>query len=122
MTSLSRTRLAAAFAALLSAAPVASQDAGIPPELNASRQLREVAGSLAPLAETGSGITRDAGGIAVIEHDGSNYDRTLAGGTLNYAARAAVALRFYQSHPDDYDFLVVFTSFDFNTDGALAFH
>src|SRR6185295_9437687 len=40
----------------------------------------------------------------------------------NYAARAAVAQRFYQTHGDFYDFLVVFTNFEFETREATAFH
>ena len=34
---------------------------------------------------------------------------------------AAVAQRFYQTHEDAYDFLVVFTNFNFDLDGAFAF-
>ncbi|HEY2946701.1 MAG TPA: CARDB domain-containing protein, partial [Vicinamibacteria bacterium] len=61
--------------------------------------------------------------MAIIEHDGSNYDATESDGiTPNYAARAAVARRFYESHGDFYDFLVVFTNFQFNTAEASAFH
>ena len=33
----------------------------------------------------------------------------------------AIAQRFYQTHEDVYDFLVVFTNFDFNLDGAFAY-
>ena len=88
-----------------------------------ARRLRQLAGRLAPLPDTGSGITRDVGSIAIIEHDGSNYDATESDGiTPNYAARAAVARRFYEAHGDLYDFLVVFTNFEFRTAEALAFH
>src|SRR3989442_1498339 len=88
-----------------------------------ARRLRQLAGRLAPLRDTGSGITRDVGSIAIVEHDGSNYDATEADGiTPNYAARAAVARRFYEGHGDLYDFLVVFTNFEFKTAEALAFH
>jgi len=41
---------------------------------------------------------------------------------LNYEARARVGLRFYETHPDAYDFLVVFTNFEFETSGSTAFH
>ncbi len=34
---------------------------------------------------------------------------------------AAIAQRFYQTHEDVYDFLIVFTDFDFDMDGAFAF-
>src|SRR5262245_14920066 len=92
----------------------------------ASRRLQQRGATLAPLLDTGSGITRDVGSIAIIEHDGSNYDATEADGTANYAPRGAVAQRFYQTHGDFYDFLMVFTNFKFKTDlyghGAIAFH
>jgi subtilase family serine protease/flagellar hook assembly protein FlgD len=74
------------------------------------------------VAETGSGVARDVGGIAILEHDGSNYDARLPNGKPNYEARAAVGRRFYETHPDAYDFLVVFTNFEFKTDDATAFH
>jgi hypothetical protein len=38
-----------------------------------------------------SGISRDVGHIAIIEHDGAGYDRNLPDGTPNYDARAPVA-------------------------------
>ena len=83
---------------------------------------RQRARALAPLAETASGITRDLGALAVIEHDGSSYDMFEADGvTPNEAARARVARRFYETHGDNYDFLVVFTNFEFSTPGLLAF-
>ena len=43
------------------------------------------------------------------------------GVTPNEAARARVARRFYETHGDNYDFLVVFTNFEFSTPGLLAF-
>ena len=68
------------------------------------------------------GLTRDAGDIAIVEHDGSNYDSHLEGGELNVDARDWVGQRFFETHGDDYDFLVVFTNFDFETKDATAFH
>jgi subtilase family serine protease/flagellar hook assembly protein FlgD len=68
-----------------------------------------------------SGIDRDVGNIAVIEHEGGDYAKDLSPGVPNYDARAAVARRFYETHGDDYDFLVVFTNFEFDTGPALAF-
>jgi subtilase family serine protease/flagellar hook assembly protein FlgD/fibronectin type 3 domain-containing protein len=86
------------------------------------RSARQRARSLAPLAATDSGITRDIGPLAVVEHDGSSYDMFEADGvTPNEAARARVARRFYETHGDNYDFLVVFTNFEFSTPGLLAF-
>ncbi len=91
------------------------------------RQLRSQAAEVAPLASAASSsITRDVGSIAVIEHDGTAYDAT-ANGVPNYAPRASVAKTFYETHGDFYDFLVVFTSFEFDTTkpsggSAIAFH
>src|SRR5262245_59864285 len=94
--------------------------------LAGARRLQEHAQSLGPLPDSGSGITRDVDSIAIIEHDGSNYDATDADGVPNYAARVSVTQRFYQTHGDFYDFLVVFTNFEFKTRvgsvDALAFH
>lgn len=81
--------------------------------LTAARALKA---GITPLAPGSAGLTRDVGQIAVIEHDGSNYDKG------NLEARAAVAQRFYQTHGDNYDFLVVFTNFEFETGTAIAFH
>jgi subtilase family serine protease/Tol biopolymer transport system component/flagellar hook assembly protein FlgD/fibronectin type 3 domain-containing protein len=86
----------------------------------AARRLRQVEGSLEPLPD--SGITRDVGQIAVVEHDGSVYDARLPDDTLNYEARTRVGHRFYETHADEYDFLVVFTNFEFETNDATAFH
>src|SRR6185436_15581432 len=109
---------------LATAAPLAGADTQDP--VAAARRLQERAAQLGPLPDTGSGITRDVGSIAVIEHDGSNYDAADPDGTPRYTARAPVAQRFYQTHGDNYDFLVVFTNFEFDThiDGgsAIAFH
>jgi subtilase family serine protease/flagellar hook assembly protein FlgD len=79
-------------------------------------------GAATGTAETGSAVARDVGEIAIIEHDGSDYDARLPGGEPNYEARAVVGRRFYETHPDAYDFLVVFTNFAFQTDDATAFH
>jgi hypothetical protein len=122
-------RLAAAATLLVLSSAIGLQSAS-PADgadsVAAARRLREQAATLAPLPDTGSGITRDVGSIAVIEHDGSNYDAADPDGTPRYAARAPVAQRFYQTHGDNYDFLVVFTNFEFDThiDGgsAIAFH
>jgi subtilase family serine protease/flagellar hook assembly protein FlgD len=109
------------LAALLFATAAVATDRLNPVE--GARRLRQLAGSLAPLPDTASGITRDVGSIAIIEHDGSDYHAFEDDGfTPNYAARAAVARRFYQTHGDFYDFLVVFTNFEFETKEATAFH
>jgi subtilase family serine protease len=109
-----------ALASLLVASAIARADAVDP--VAAAKRLRQTAASIEPLPETGSGITRDVGSIAVIEYDDRSYDRNLPDGTPNYAARVPVALRFYEDHGDLYDFLVVFTNFEFDTAGATAFY
>src|SRR5262245_19248122 len=96
----------ACFATCLIATSAAATDTLNP--IEGSRRLRQPGGRISALSDSGSGITRDVGSIAVIEHDGSNYDaREDDGVTPNYAARAAVTRRFYESHGDFYDFLVV---------------
>lgn len=111
---------AAASAAWLSAA---TADAGNPGDVAAaSRRLRERAAALELPQPVTPGLTRDVGAIAVVEHDGTDYSKTEPDGTPNYAARARVARRFYEAHGDRYDFLLVFTNFAFDTDGAVAFH
>ena len=70
-------------------------------------QLRAMAASV--------GSSSDIGNLTVIEF-GGEYDRDLA------EPRQLVAQRFYQDHPDDYDFLIVFTTFEFETAGAHAFY
>src|SRR5262245_66422027 len=57
-----------------------------------------------------------------MEHDGSDYSRDEADGTPNYTPRAALAQRFYATHGDFYDFLIVFTNFEFETGNAVAFY
>ena len=59
--------------------------------------------------------------VSVINFAG-NYDASLPDGSLNAEARAVVAQEFYRTHADEYDFLVVFSGFEFDTGEALAFH
>ncbi|MBL4674281.1 MAG: terpene cyclase/mutase family protein, partial [Arenicella sp.] len=66
-------------------------------------------------------FVEDIDGISVIKFSG-NYDRDDSTGKTNAAARAVVAKEFYRSHSDDYDFLVVFSDFEFDTGSAVAFH
>ena len=86
----------------------------------ASRRLKEH--TLAPLVRTATGITRDLGALAIVEHDGSDYSRLEPDGTPNYAARARVTRAFYEDHGDLYDFVAVFTNFPFDAAGAVGFH
>ncbi|GAB2191576.1 hypothetical protein MAH1_31840 [Sessilibacter sp. MAH1] len=64
---------------------------------------------------------RDRDQVTVMEFTG-NLDRSLSGGEFNAAARAVIAQEFYEHHSDTYDFLVVFSSFEYDTGDALAFH
>ena len=63
----------------------------------------------------------DVNHISVMRFSG-NYDRDLEGGVFNRAARATVAREFYKNHPDNYDFIVTFTSFEIETGEAVAFY
>lgn len=55
-----------------------------------------------------AGYSAAAPHVPVIQHDGSDYSRGTAAGTL---ARQLVAQRFYETHSDQYDFLIVFPTF-----------
>lgn len=57
--------------------------------------------------------SHDVGNLTVIEFSG-DYSRA------NTAARQQVAQLFYQRHPDRYDTLIVFSTFEFDTGGATA--
>ncbi len=114
-----------ALAALLLLAPLAgaaprrpgSPGAGHPEDsFQLDRPLRTKAES-GPFA---AHFREDRRGVAVLEFTGS-YDLKL-GGQLNAEARAVVAREFFATHPDRYDFLVVFTGFELDTGTALAFH
>src|SRR5262249_13837453 len=59
--------------------------------------------------------------ISIIEFSG-NYDKDLPNGDPNSGPRAVIAREFFRTHPDNYDFLVVFSSFEFPTPGAVAFY
>ena len=61
------------------------------------------------------GATQDIGNVTVMELSG-DYDLGLD------APRQQVAARFYATHPDQYDFLIVFTTFEFPTGEAVAFY
>jgi subtilase family serine protease/flagellar hook assembly protein FlgD/fibronectin type 3 domain-containing protein len=64
---------------------------------------------------------RDEGNLAVIEHDGSSYDRTLPDGSLNTEPRERIVKEFLRTHGDFYDFIVIFTNFDFPRGDSTAF-
>lgn len=80
-------------------------------------------GVLAPFPETGAfsaTFREDRGAISIIELAG-NYDREV-NGEGNVEPRAVVAREFFRTHVDDYDFLITFTTFEFDTRDAMAFH
>ncbi|WP_386065400.1 CARDB domain-containing protein [Tahibacter sp. UC22_41] len=104
-----RSRLplcAVAALAMLCAAATAADDCV---------QIPDPAAGLTKAAATAAGPAVDIGNVTVIELDG-DY------GKENSAPRMAVARRFYETHPDRYDFLVVFTTFEFEMGDARAFH
>jgi len=77
-----------------------------------------------PPPQTGAYLAEfveDRGHVSVINFSG-NYDAHLSGGSLNAEARAVVAKEFYRNHADEYDFLVVFSAFEFDSGEAVAFH
>lgn len=115
--------MAVALATLsLPAAAQAGMGDGGADELRAARRLRQRAATLRSRDNPLRAPDQDVGQVVVMEHDGSDYSRSEPDGTPNYGPRAALAQRFYQSHGDFYDFLVVFTNFEFDTGPALAFH
>lgn len=65
------------------------------------------------LGADGPRFDEDRGHLAIVEHDGTPYDAVHADGTPNPEPRAAVASEFIRTHGDFYDFLVIFTNFDF---------
>jgi len=93
-----------------------SQDGVIFPKINVvqakKQQLKEI---------TNTYFLHDIGNIAVIQFEG-NYDINTANGEFNIGPRLAVTNTFYENHDDTYDFLVVFTEFEFNTGDFVAFY
>ncbi|MEJ2066267.1 MAG: hypothetical protein P8X74_23815, partial [Reinekea sp.] len=76
-----------------------------------------------PIPETGAfsaSFREDRGAVTIIDFAG-NYDKEI-NGLPNHEPRAVVAREFLRTHVDEYDFLVVFTTFEFETGEALAFH
>lgn len=57
----------------------------------------------------------DRGNVSILSVRG-NYARSVP------SARTEVARRFFESHGDDYDFLVVFSTFEFDSGESLAFY
>ena len=54
----------------------------------------------------------DHGNVTVMEVSG-NYDANNPDGSTNTDPRKEIAKEFYRLHKDEYDFLVIFSNFDF---------
>lgn len=65
----------------------------------------------------------DHGNVTVMEVTG-NYDAKNPDGSTNSDPRQAISKEFFRTHKDDYDFLVIFSNFDFKMPGneAKAFY
>lgn len=61
----------------------------------------------------------DIDNVTVMEVSG-NYDAIDSDGRPDMTARQAIAREFYRNHGDDYDFLVIFTNFDFRMPSLQA--
>ncbi|MBU0485735.1 MAG: Ig-like domain repeat protein [Proteobacteria bacterium] len=61
--------------------------------------------------------------VTIMEVEG-NYDINQGNGSPNWFPREVVATEFFKTHPDNYDFLVVFTDFSFEKrpDAVAFFH
>lgn len=55
----------------------------------------------------------DYGNVTIIEVTG-DYDAKNPDGSINVIPRQEIAKEFFKNHPDEYDFFVVFTNFDFS--------
>src|SRR5512147_2770455 len=55
----------------------------------------------------------DYGNVTVMEVTG-NYDVKNEDGSYNEEPRQIISRKYFESHGDIYDFLVIFTNFDFN--------
>ncbi|MHB8883063.1 MAG: CARDB domain-containing protein, partial [Thermodesulfovibrionales bacterium] len=64
----------------------------------------------------------DHGNVTVMEVMG-NYDEKNPDGTVNAGPRQIISKEFYRLHKDEYDFLVIFSNFNFRlSDGTIAFY
>jgi len=81
-------------------------------------------GPISPFPTTGAFSAfhkEDRDNISIIEFAG-DYNRDLPSGAANVEPRAVVAKEFFRTHPDNYDFIIVFSTFEFETAPARAFH
>ncbi|TAN41053.1 MAG: hypothetical protein EPN25_05690 [Nitrospirae bacterium] len=64
----------------------------------------------------------DHGNVTVMEVTGT-YDEKTPDGTVNAGPRQIISKEFYRLHKDEYDFLVIFSNFNFRlSDGTIAFY
>jgi len=80
-------------------------------------------GPISPFPTTGAfnaTFVRDQEHLSIIEFVG-DYNRDLPSLQSNVEPRAVVAKEFFRTHPDNYDFLIVFSTFEFDTGEAAAF-
>jgi PKD repeat protein len=65
----------------------------------------------------------DYGNVTVMEVTGA-YNAKNPDGSINVIPRQEIAKEFFKNHPDEYDFFVIFTNFDFSMpdDDAKAFY
>ncbi|MEJ2347130.1 MAG: PKD domain-containing protein, partial [Gammaproteobacteria bacterium] len=85
--------------------------------------LADGSGPLSPFPITGAYTAQqrvDRDHISVIDLTG-NYDRNLSNGQPNAEPRAIVSRAFLKNHPDDYDFIVTFSTFNYDLGGATGF-
>ena len=95
----------------VSAAPIGF----VPPGSSSCIEWRFAPQATLPGAKNAVVGMTDLGSITVIDFDG-DYSRS------NALPRQQVARSFLQGRADEYDFLVVFTTFEFDTGDALAFY
>jgi len=107
------TFLAAAPALAQTPSPEASSEEHFALVMERPKAVEELGSKLATTLEV-----RDL--VTVVEVVG-DYDRQLPGGSSNAEPRQEVARQFYDSSGDDYDFLIAFSTFDFDAGPARAF-
>ncbi len=66
-------------------------------------------------------FAKSSNGVAVVSLSG-DYSRNLASGTFNVEPRTVVSKEFLKNFGDKYDFLLVFSSFEYNSGDAVAFY
>ena len=59
----------------------------------------------------------DYGNVTVMEVTG-NYDAKNPDGSINSEPRQTIAKEFFKTHKDEYDFIVIFSNFDFQMPDA----